>query len=160
MPFEWNKAAAHGPETLRLWPHQSLSTGGFVAFIAVTFVLILVPTLSLLGTLALWGLLPFVLLAVGGIYAALRWNHHARRIEETLTLDGDTAHLVHRTAAGQVKEWECNRYWAVVTKYESDGPVPHYITLRCENREVEIGSFLSEEERIALYDDLQRALAA
>ena len=45
-----------------------------------------------------------------------------------------------------------------MTKYETEGPVPHYITLRGKGREVEIGSFLSEEERIALYDDLLRAL--
>jgi uncharacterized membrane protein len=158
MPFEWKTTTPDSQQTLRLWPHQSLSSKGFVAFILSTFVLILVPTLSLLGTGALWGLLPFVLLAVAGVYVALRWNHRARQIEETLILDDDMAHLTHRTAAGQVKEWQCNRYWAIVTKYDSDGPVPHYVTLRCEGREVEIGSFLSEDERIALFDDLQRNL--
>jgi uncharacterized membrane protein len=58
-----------------------------------------------------------------------------------------------------VKEWECNRYWTKVLKYEAEGPVPHYVTLRGEGREVEIGAFLSEEERIALFDDLNRSFA-
>ncbi len=52
----------------------------------------------------------------------------------------------------------CNRHWTQVSKYDDEGPVPHYVTLRGKGREVEIGAFLSEEERIALFDDLTRAL--
>ena len=143
---------------MRLWPHQSLPPRGFAAFVLATFTMILIPTFTLLGTVLLWGMLPFVLLAVGGIYYALHANHRARQIEEVLVLDDQTARLTHRTARGEVKEWACNRYWTTVTKYEKDGPVPQYVTLRGEGREVEIGAFLSEEERIELYDDLQRSL--
>ena len=143
---------------MRLWPHQSLPPKGFAAFVLATFTMILIPTFTLLGTVLLWGMLPFVLLAVGGIYYALHANHRARQIEEVLVLDDQTARLTHRTARGEVKEWACNRYWTTVTKYEKDGPVPQYVTLRGEGREVEIGAFLSEEERVELYDDLQRSL--
>ena len=143
---------------MRLWPYQSLPARGFAAFVLATFPLILIPTFSLLGTKLLWGLLPFVMMAVAGIYWALQHNFKARQIEEVLTLDSNTAHLSHRPAKGDPKEWTCNRYWTKVLKYENDGPVPHYVTLRGEGREVEIGSFLSEEERIALFDDLRRAL--
>lgn len=68
------------------------------------------------------------------------------------------AQLIRINPKGDVQEWDCDRYWTKVTKYDDEGPVPHYITLRGKGREVEIGAFLSEEERIALYDDLQRAL--
>jgi uncharacterized membrane protein len=158
LPYEWTTPPNAQPQRMRLWPHQSLSRRGFAGFVGVTFVLILIPTLPLLGTVLLWGLLPFMMLAVAGLYFALQHNHVSRRIEEVLTLDAETAHLRHVTAAGEVKEWDCNRHWATVTKYDSDGPVPHYVTLRGHGREVEIGAFLSEEERIALYDDLQRHL--
>jgi uncharacterized membrane protein len=158
MPYEW-KTPPHAPaQEMRLWPHQSLPARGFAAFILTTFSMILIPTLTLIGTALLWGMLPFVLMAVGGIYLALQHNHRSRLIEEVLTIDATNAHLTHRTARGDVKEWECNRYWTKVTKYEADGPVPHYVTLRGEGREVEIGAFLSEEERIALYEDLNRSL--
>lgn len=158
MPYTWTTPTGSNRQQMRLWPHQSLPARGFVAFILFTFAMILVPTLAVLGTVLLWGLLPFALLAVAGMSFALQSNHKSRQIEEILTLDPENAHLSHRTAKGELKEWQCNRYWTKVTKYEDDGPIPHYVTLRGEGREVEIGSFLSEEERIALFDDLQRNL--
>ncbi len=158
MPYEWTTAPHAPQQRLRLWPHQSLPPRGFAAFMLTTFAMILIPTLSVLGTVLLWGLLPFMLMAVGGMYFALTRNHNARLIEEVLTLDTQTAHLTHTTPGGHVKEWDCNRYWATVMKYEDSGPVPHYVTLRGAGREVEIGSFLSEDERIALFEDLQRSL--
>ena len=158
MPYEWTSPPNAPSQQMRLWPYQSLPPRGFAAFILATFTMILIPIFALLGTILLWGLLPFVLMAVAGMYFALQKNHRARQIEEILTLDGDTVHLIHTNPKGEVKEWDCNRYWVQVLKYEKDGPVPHYVTLRGHGREVEIGAFLSEEERIALYDDLMRHL--
>ncbi len=158
MPYEWTTDPDEPQQQMRLWPHQSLPARGFAAFILVTFTMILIPTLPLLGTTLLWGLLPFVLMAVGGMYYALQKNHTARQIEEILTLKDDMAYLIHTTPKGEVKEWDCNRYWTQVLKYEKDGPVPHYVTLRGHGREVEIGAFLSEDERISLFDELQRSL--
>lgn len=113
--------------------------------------------MTLLGSPVLWGLLPFALLAVWGMYYALQRNYHARLIEEVLTLGPEAAELVRTEPSGEVKSWACNRYWTTITKYENDGPMPHYVTLKGKGREVEIGAFLSEEERVALYDELQRA---
>ena len=158
MPYEWTSPPQAPRQQMRLWPHQSLPPRGFAAFILATFILILIPTLPLLGTVLLWGLLPFTLLAVGGMYLALQKNHRARQIEEVLTLDDDTAHLTHTSPKGEVKEWDCNRYWAQVLKYEKGGPVPHYVTLRGHGREVEIGAFLSEDERKDLFEDLKRSV--
>lgn len=158
MPYEWTTPPDAQTQRMRLWPHQSLPARGFAAFVGATFVMILIPTLSMLGTVLLWGLLPFVLMAVGGIYFALQANHKTRLIEEVLTLTDDTAHLIHTTHKGEVKEWRDNRYWTKLSKYDDAGPVPHYVTLRGHGREVEIGAFLSEDERIALYDDLTRVL--
>ncbi len=143
---------------MRLWPHESLPARGMAAFVLTTFTLILIPTLPLLGSPILWGLLPFLLLAVWGLYFALQRNHRARQILEVLTLDGDTARLTRTDPGGGQREWDCNRYWTTVSKYDDEGPVPHYVTLSGKGREVEIGAFLSEEERIALFDDLSRAI--
>ena len=128
------------------------------AFVLTTFTLISLPVLGLLGSPILWGILPFTLATVWAIFHALQRNHRARQINEELVLDETLARLTRTNPKGDVQEWDCDRYWTQVTKYDDEGPVPHYVTLRGKGREVEIGAFLSEEERIALYDDLQRAL--
>jgi len=127
-------------------------------FVLSTFILISIPALPLLGSPILWGMLPFTLAAVWGIFWALQRNHKVRQIHEDLVLDDTMARLTRTNLKGDVQLWDCDRYWTKVTKYETEGPVPHYVTLRGKGREVEIGAFLSEEERIALYDDLLRAL--
>lgn len=159
MPYEWTSPPRTTPQIMRLWPHESLPARGMAAFVLTTFTLITIPALPLLGSPILWGMLPFTLGAVWAIYFALQRNHKARQITEVLTLDTEAAHLLRTNPDGGQQDWECNRYWTQVLKYEKDGPVPHYVTLRGEGREVEIGAFLSEDERIALYDDLKRALS-
>ena len=160
MPYQWTSPTTADVQELRIWPHESLPARGMAAFVFATFALILLPAIPLLGTPILWGLLPFLLLAVWGIYFALQRNHRALQITEVLTLDDEDAHLVRTDPSGRTREWDCNRYWAQVNKYEKDGPIPHYVTLKGKGREVEIGAFLSEDERIALFDDLQRALSS
>ena len=157
MPYQWISQPDETPQTLRLWPHNSLPPHGMAAFVLATFAMILIPVVTMLGSPVLWGLLPFVLLAVWGIYHALQRNRKARNIVEVLTLNDEEARLIRTEPTGDTREWDCNRYWTTITKYEKDGPIPHYVTLKGMGREVEIGAFLSEEERVALYDELQRA---
>ena len=76
---------------------------------------------------------------------------------EVLTLDANEAQLERRNANGTQQSWQCNRYWVTVELHTQDGPVPNYVTLRGGGREVEIGAFLSEDERKVLYDELRKA---
>ena len=68
-------------------------------------------------------------------------------------------HLRRRNPKGDQQEWDCNVYWAKLSIYPSGGPVPNYLTLTGNGREVEIGAFLSEEERPVLYAELSDFLA-
>ncbi|RKE94400.1 DUF2244 domain-containing protein [Sulfitobacter guttiformis] len=158
MPYEWISPPQSTPQKMRLWPHNSLPARGMAAFVLTTFTLISIPVLPLLGSPILWGLLPFTLAAVWGMYWALQRNYKSRQISEELVLDETLARLTRINPKGDVQEWDCDRYWTKVTKYEDEGPVPNYVTLRGKGREVEIGAFLSEEERIALFEDLERVL--
>jgi len=161
LPYSWtsqNHPAPTQARELHLWPHQSLQPRGYARVIGAAFVLVLVPLLSVLGSVALWGLLPFLMAAVGGLWLALDRSRHNAQVCEVLTLTDDRAHLIRRNPRGSVQEWDCNRYWARPEIHERGGPVPHYVTLSGAGRKVEIGAFLSEDERMALYDELVTAL--
>ena len=118
----------------------------------------LIPLLAMLGSVVLWGFLPFLLITVFGLWLAIQTNYRARSVFEVLTLSDTQAHLVHHTPGKDQQKWSCNRYWARPEMHEKGGPVPHYVTLVGDGREVEIGSFLSEDERISLYDELVKRL--
>lgn len=159
MPYQWtDPSPGSDARELQLWPHNSLPPRGVAIVVLTTFALLLVPLLAVLGSVLLWGILPFILLAVGGIWYALNRSYRDRRILETLTLTDSTAHLSRRNPNGTMQEWECNRYWARPEMHAHGGPVPNYVTLKGSGREVEIGAFLSEDERKALYGELITAL--
>ncbi len=145
---------------LDLRPHQSLGARGFVWFIGLTAAFLALPLLAVLGTLVLWGLLPFLLVALGAVWFALSRNATDRaRLREVLTLSRERMVLTRHQPRGGPLTWEANPHWVQLQLTEKGGPVENYLTLRGGGREVELGAFLSPEERVQLHDDLNRALA-
>lgn len=153
MPYEWLPPDGDC-QRLHLWPHRSLTQRGFVWFVGLTAALIGVPLLAVLGSPVVWALLPFLLGTLWAIWFALRKNGRDRDIVEDLTLSRERISLTRHEPGGKRRDWEANPYWLRVTLHATGGPVPNYLTLKGEGREVELGAFLSEEERIALRDDL------
>lgn len=139
---------------MHLWPHQSLPPKGYARFIAITALLIALPLLVFAGSAVFWGLLPFLVVTLFGMKWALDRNRRDAQVIEVLTIDTAEARLARRNSDGTQQSWHCNRYWVTVELHPTDGPVPNYVTLRGGNREVEIGAFLSEDERKTLYDEL------
>lgn len=158
MPYEW-LAPQDDTRQLRLWPHRSLPRVGFVWFIGGTAALIALPMLVLIGSPALWGMLPFFGLAIWGLWWALMRSYRDGAIIEALTLTPQTARLTRDGPHGAHHDWQANTHWVQVALHAMGGPVPHYLTLRGGPREVEIGRFLSEEERVALAKDLSDAFS-
>lgn len=156
MPYEWTSPTKG--KTLRLWPYRSLPRRGFVAFIAGTALLIAVPLMAVLGSPVLWGVLPFLVVAVSGMYWALQRSYRDGEILETLRFEGNRLHLSRIGPRGEHQEWEANPHWVRVELHATGGPVPQYITLQGGPRAVELGSFLSEEERGRLAQELRAAL--
>ncbi|MEO0750883.1 MAG: DUF2244 domain-containing protein [Pseudomonadota bacterium] len=160
MPYEWSSSdgAPDAMQTLHLWPHRSLPRRGFAGFILITAALISVPLFPLLGTVVLWGVLPFLMLAVGGVWFALERSYRDGRLHEELTISVREIHLTRTSPNGRLQEWECESYWARAQMHETGGPVPNYVTLSGKGREVEIGAFLSEDERVTLFEELTEML--
>ena len=78
-------------------------------------------------------------------------------MHEELTLSPERVHLEHVPFRGPVLEWEANPHWVSINM-RNDGPVKNYLTLRGAGREVELGSFLTPEEREGLYKELNGVL--
>jgi uncharacterized membrane protein len=142
---------------LTLWPNRSLSRRGFVTVIALVSGAVALPLLPLLGTAAAWGLLPFLLVAPAALYAALRRNFADGKLTEELRLWPDLITVERREPRGEVRRWHANPFWVRLRLVE-DAPIEKYLTLAGNGREIELGSFLSPDERVALHRDVAAAL--
>jgi len=158
MPYEWQKQT-NGTH-LVLWPHRSLPRRGFAAIILATFAMFTLPLYPLLGSVVLWGLLPFLLIALAGLWWGLERSYHSARMREDLVIEENDVFLTRTNPKGDIQHWQCNRYWARAEMHVKGGRVPHYITLSGADRVVEIGGFLSEDERILLFPEITSALRA
>ena len=152
MPYRWTDE-----ETLTLWPHHSLGPRGFVWTIGLLSLGLTLPLTALLGHAMLWVILTFVAGTVAMVWLAIRRNQADRSILETLRLSPDTIQLTRQCR--DLQSWEANPHWVSLTLYETGGPVPVYLTLSGNGREVEIGAFLTPEERRSLRQDLARRLS-
>ncbi|SFR52539.1 DUF2244 domain-containing protein [Litoreibacter janthinus] len=139
-----------------LWPHRSLPRGGFVFFIAITCIMLTFPLLPLIGTAAIWVLLPFLVLTVALLWVFIMRSYRSGQLVEELSLWPDHMTLVRRNPDGTRQDWEANPYWVEVISH--DKPVEAYLTLRGGPREVEMGAFLTPEERIELKEELEDKL--
>lgn len=161
MPYEWKDTAPDDTGAvsyqLRLWPYQSLPPKGFVWFIGLTAGFMALPVVAMLGTAVLWGLLPFVLLVIGGVWYAIQHSFRRGQTAEELLLNRRTAQVIRRDPGGGLREWTTNSYW--LRPILRRGPVESYLTLTDGKREIELGAFLTPQERRHLHDDLLRRLA-
>ena len=174
MPVQWLRRLDKAPETpgallreegrppaaeLHLWPHRSLPNRGFVIFFALSAGLVAVPLLAVLGTPALWGLLPFVVIVFAAVWYALRRSTRDGRILEELRIWSDSMELIRREPGGHVLDWQANPYWVRLALHAQDGPVEDYLVLEGGGRDVELGAFLTPQERRELHAELEHALS-
>lgn len=160
MPYEWVKSEGdEAPKAeLHLWPYRSLLRRDFVTFISGTAAIVLLPLLAVLGSPVLWGLLPFFILTIGGIWYAISRSYKDGEILEELRIWPDRMTLDHIHPKLGRKSWEANPYWVRLKLDPKHARIKNYITLKGADREVELGAFLDEDERAVLFDELHDKL--
>lgn len=144
--------------SLSLSPHRSLSPKGFERVLIFVAIGLAIPLVPFLGTAVGWGLLPFLLAALVGLYAAIQRNYRDARLHEEVRLWPDLITVERHEIDGHVRHWQANPYW-VKAQLRDDGAVESYLTLKGPGREIEVGAFLSPSERVALHATLARELA-
>jgi len=97
-----------------------------------------------------------MVLTVAATWYFIMRSYRDGQIVEELSLWKDQLTLVRVEPRGTRKDWQANPYWVRVN--ERDTPIKHYLTLQGGPREVELGAFLSADERLELKDTLERAI--
>lgn len=145
---------------ITLWPNRSLGRKGFRNTMLLTGFGLLLPTLPLFFTPAGWLMAPFVGGAFGLLWLAFRANYRQGRLSEHLSLWNDLIAVERHEVNGEIRRWCANPYWLRIKIVEEGGPVDNYLTLIGSDREIEIGAFLSPEERVALKGEIERRIHA
>ncbi len=144
---------------LSLSPNISMGPRGFARMIALSAGFLALPLIAVLGTPVLWGLLPFAGAALWALWYALSRNAAERqRLHEELRLTRDAIEITRTNPRAPAQHWHANPYWVRLRLQDKGGKVENYLTLEGSGRVVELGAFLSPEERAALHDDLSLAL--
>ena len=140
-----------------VWPHRSLDARGMRRFLGVLAAGFALPLLAVWGTPVVWALAPFPLAALGLTWVTLSISRRQGLLVEELRLWPDAIAVERREPRGRVLRWSANPYW--VTVAVADTPrIPRYLTLRGGGRTIELGAFLTAEEREALAAEIDAAL--
>ena len=142
---------------LVVYPHRSLGPTGFLVLMAVlcgcSFAVGLAFFLS-----GAWPVVGFLGVDVLLVYLAFRLNYRAARAYETVRLTPGALEVTKVDPRGRGRRISFQPYWLAV--HMDDPPRRHSrLTLRSHGRWLEIGGFLTPEEKLDLARALRRALA-
>lgn len=142
---------------VRLWPHRSLSPEGFRWIMALTAAGLCLPLVALAPTGASLALAPYAAGAFGMLWLFLKISYFTGRLTEELLLWPDAIAVERREPLGRVKRWTANPYWVDVDTTNTR-EIQNYLTLRGGGRRIELGAFLTPEERVELAGELRRQI--
>ena len=129
--------------------NNSLSSSGRL----LVFVFIFVVSIGIalvFAALGAWLILPFAGLEMLVLYLAFRYVDRHARDYERIEVTGERVE-VERFEAGETRHHEFNRSWAQVV-VRGDGS---RLALRSHGRELEIGRYVSDEQRLHIARELE-----
>lgn len=144
-----------------LHPHRSLSPRGFLVLMAALSLIALSVGLRFFFVGA-WPVMAFMGLDVLAVYIAFKVNYRQGRLFETVQLTDERLTVRRVSPDGDAREWSFMPSWVRVRMDDpprTDSP----LTLSSHGRALEIGAFLTPEERLefahALSDAIRRQQA-
>ena len=138
-------------------PIKSLPNTGFVWIIGFSAVMFTLPLMALLGTKALWMLLPHILLALGLLWYFIRRNDVDRSVYEHIRIWPDLIAIHRHNPRAPDQYWNGNPYW-VKLKLKDTRTIESYLIITGGEREIELAAYLSPDERVALKADIESVL--
>ena len=144
---------------IRLVPNRSLDSYGTKVVFCVIACGFLLPIIPFIGspigtTLTIFSGLTFYL-----FLTLLQKSFQQGHIFEEISISKNKIVVVHQEKNKEKKTWEGNPYWTSVHVDFHNQKLKNYLTLAGKGRHIELGAFLSPDERIELGDKIQIALA-
>ena len=106
-----------------------------------------------------WPVVPFAGIELLFLWWALRRSESMADDFERITLESGQLTIETRRGA-QVERHEFQPYWARLQFVKPPGQHCHRLLIRSHGKEVEVGSLLTEEQKLALAEELQQNLGA
>ena len=156
---DWDERADPPVYQVTLWPHRSLSPEGRRTVLMIVAGGLCVPLMPAFGTPVFWGLLPFCVAALTLLWLGFRRSAFDGTLTEEFRLWRDEVRVERREPQGRVLRWRAQPYRLRLRLHPEGAKVENYLTLKGEGREIELGSFLSPEERLKLKAEIEAALA-
>ena len=144
--------------SLTIWPHRSCDRKTFRLISVVIGFILVAPTFLFLNIGFALSILPFSLLSILILSLVGNKNFNDALLIEKLQIYPKKIILERTEPNNNIKKWHSNPYWTRVNLY-NNGPVESYLTLKGNGKEVELGSFLTPEERINLKKVIDETLS-
>lgn len=144
--------------SLTLWPHRSLPPRHLVGVVALVLVGFSLPMAGLVGGGAFWVVAAFDAATLGLLVGLICLTYRSGRVTERLDLWPDRLRIERVEPDGRRRVWEANPYWVRVSLHDTPR-IANYLVLSASGRQVELGAFLSPDERVALAQALRAGLA-
>ena len=135
--------------SLTIWPHRSCDRKTFLLILFIISFILIIPSFLFLSLSFAISILPFSLLSIFLFFFVGNKNFNDALLIEKLKIYPKKIILERKEPNNEIKKWHSNPYWTKVNIY-NNGPVESYLTLKGNGKEVELGSFLTPEERINL----------
>ena len=132
--------------------NNSLSSSGRFLVFAFIFV-VSIGIAAAFAALGAWLILPFAGIEMLVLYLAFRYMDRHAADYERIAIEGDRVSVEH-FEAGRTRSQELHRYWARLAV----SPDGSRLVLRSHGRELEIGRYMSNEQRLDLARVLKRRL--
>ena len=155
--LEWRDRQDRPVWHARVWPHRPLGRRGKRAVLGFAAAGLALPLMPVSGTPVFWGLVPFMAGALGILWLGLTRSDFDGRLVEEVSVWPDEIRVERREPRGRVRRWRADPFDVRVALHP-EGRIENYLTLRGGGREIELGAFLSPEERAELADELEGAL--
>lgn len=140
-----------------LWPHRSLSPRGFRLVMAFTALALCVPLIPILGTTAAWVLAAFLAFDLLLLYGMMKLTYRSGRVREHVRVWPERIEIERVEPNGARKAWSAHPQWVRIQVVDTKR-IKSYLILASSGREIELGAFLTPDERLDLADALRGAI--